>query len=261
MTTTLELVRAALEQSARQHKSTEWNTEKYHDLVYAYDKLIDDARSTLAALDAVPEGLETTAEERRLWYSEGIGAILRLLRDLDHLLLEREAVRGPKEHPALKGYLQQHRDEAYKGGWDDGYAEGFGKAQALIAAAEEQIHHFKTEYQDTASCSERITAAVAAENEACAEIAENTTFSPAKYLNYALAEVIRARRKAPPSVGESVGGHVAASPTIGAPRLPTAKEIEAILADYETAQGEIMGNVRWGKKAAALLRRFLPSAP
>lgn len=40
---------------------------------------------------------------------------------------------SPKEHPALKGYLQQHRDEAYQNGWSDGYAEGYGKATSQLA--------------------------------------------------------------------------------------------------------------------------------
>jgi len=40
--------------------------------------------------------------------------------------LERGAL-----HPALAIDVQQHRDEAYKTGWDDGYAEGHAKASAL----------------------------------------------------------------------------------------------------------------------------------
>ena len=36
---------------------------------------------------------------------------------------------------ATKDDIQRNRDEAYQGGWDDGYAEGFGKAAVLAIAA------------------------------------------------------------------------------------------------------------------------------
>ena len=36
---------------------------------------------------------------------------------------------------ATKDDIQRNRDEAYQVGWEDGYAEGFGKAIALAVAA------------------------------------------------------------------------------------------------------------------------------
>jgi len=35
---------------------------------------------------------------------------------------------------AGKERIQKHRDEAYQNGWDDGYAEGLGKAAAYMEA-------------------------------------------------------------------------------------------------------------------------------
>lgn len=40
-----------------------------------------------------------------------------------------------RESKAAKNEIQRNRDEAYQGGWDDGYAEGFGKAMALAISS------------------------------------------------------------------------------------------------------------------------------
>lgn len=39
------------------------------------------------------------------------------------------------ESKATKDEIQRNRNEAYQGGWDDGYAEGFGKAVAELIEA------------------------------------------------------------------------------------------------------------------------------
>lgn len=43
----------------------------------------------------------------------------------DHM---RVAIETGKVHPALSIDVQEHRQQAYQTGWNDGYAEGFGKA-------------------------------------------------------------------------------------------------------------------------------------
>lgn len=40
----------------------------------------------------------------------------------------RIVLEGGKIHRAFSVDVQEHRDQAYKTGWDDGYAEGFGRA-------------------------------------------------------------------------------------------------------------------------------------
>lgn len=40
-----------------------------------------------------------------------------------------------RESKATKDEIQRNRNEAYDGGWDDGYAEGFGKAMAIALDA------------------------------------------------------------------------------------------------------------------------------
>jgi flagellar biosynthesis/type III secretory pathway protein FliH len=39
-----------------------------------------------------------------------------------------------RESRATKEEIQRNRDEAYGNGWNDGYAEGYGKAKADLAA-------------------------------------------------------------------------------------------------------------------------------
>lgn len=43
----------------------------------------------------------------------------------DHM---RVAIETGKVHPALAIDVNEHRQQAYQGGWNDGYAEGFAKA-------------------------------------------------------------------------------------------------------------------------------------
>lgn len=53
-----------------------------------------------------------------------------------------------RESKATKEEIQRNRDEAYLNGWDDGYAEGFGKASvaqdAAVAAALERAEGIAT---------------------------------------------------------------------------------------------------------------------
>lgn len=44
----------------------------------------------------------------------------------DHM---RVSIETGKVHPALAIDLKEHRQQAYQTGWNDGYAEGFGKGQ------------------------------------------------------------------------------------------------------------------------------------
>lgn len=46
----------------------------------------------------------------------------------DHM---RVAIETGKVHPALAIDLNEHRQQAYQLGWNDGYAEGFAKAKAM----------------------------------------------------------------------------------------------------------------------------------
>jgi len=40
-----------------------------------------------------------------------------------------------KDSKATKDEIQRNRNEAYQGGWDDGYSEGFAKAAAIALDA------------------------------------------------------------------------------------------------------------------------------
>lgn len=78
---------------------------------------------------------ESDAEER---IDRLEAALTSTRKQLWAALAERDAANArcielekDKVHPALAIDVQEHRQVAYQTGWDDGYAEGFGKATAL----------------------------------------------------------------------------------------------------------------------------------
>lgn len=50
----------------------------------------------------------------------------------------RVTLEGDKIHPAFAVDVQEHRSQAYQGGWVDGYAEGFGRARSEFRAKEKK---------------------------------------------------------------------------------------------------------------------------
>lgn len=76
---------------------------------------------------------------------EGCGACTQLHFDRKENLVDswnqrtsdglgRRVVSMASVHPTLVVDVQAHRDAAYKNGWDDGYAEGFGKAASATTS-------------------------------------------------------------------------------------------------------------------------------
>jgi hypothetical protein len=118
-----------------------------HLFQYA-QKMSRRARSAEAKADQLASELRE-AEERVTRLHEARQSALRQMNEQQAradaaeqrgIELERGAL-----HPALAIDVQQHRDEAYKTGWDDGYAEGHAKASALSdprpSPAKGDVHH------------------------------------------------------------------------------------------------------------------------
>ena len=78
------------------------------------------ASSESVFMDAVWDTLKADANDLRKQQ--------RILRAFRAALIPRPA----EPAQAAQVEIERNRAEAYQGGWDDGYAEGFGKAVALV---------------------------------------------------------------------------------------------------------------------------------
>lgn len=119
---------------AKQTEDRAW----YEMTVSVVEEQRDDYRAKMKAAEAQRDQLAAdlrNAEERVTRLHEARQSALRQMNEQRAradaaeqkcIELERGAL-----HPALVIDVQQHRDEAYKTGWDDGYAEGHAKASTV----------------------------------------------------------------------------------------------------------------------------------
>jgi len=181
MTTVRELARKALKQAKRDLNNDDGHSEPQYIL------------DALAALGAVPEGMGPAYLQRMCELAADV---------IDRLLLEREAVAAYPSQEAMEAAVRLEIKNTLGLVTTKAIGELVDKvANSRVAAAEAKIAYFQREYQDVAGAHD-VAAAVAAENEACAQVAgtDRDTYPGAARR---IAAAIRARRKAPPSAGDS----------------------------------------------------------
>jgi len=202
MTTVRELVRKALEPFAKQANEpfqlSGLDGGRRYVLVHSLADDLVRARAALVALDAVPEGMETTFEERAMWCDvsrwtpEVRAVITALCCDVDRLLLEREAVAKSEQQVAdayqIVASLADHA----------GLHDHPEVVRALDYLAYGKCAGDILPWPKEPLPQADIAAAVAAENEACAHMISGFVPDRTSDLRTQMAAAIRSRRKAPP---------------------------------------------------------------